>query len=155
MPSLLADESASLGQGAGPALSHMLLAVVANCLSASLLFALQKFKQDGGDITARATCTVDRNESKRLRIWTWRFNSEKTAWSSRTLTACWASLRSFSPSRKACRRALRSASQTAKGCASNNPENGWRRQLDGNQGAATDVAGNAGQCRWLSEAAFG
>jgi uncharacterized OsmC-like protein len=68
MPSLLADESAPLGQGAGPAPTHMLLAAVANCLSASLLFALQKFKQDGGGITARATCTVDRNEIKRLRI---------------------------------------------------------------------------------------
>jgi uncharacterized OsmC-like protein len=68
MPSLLADESAPLGQGAGPAPTHMLLAAVANCLSASLLFALQKFKQDGVGITARATCTVDRKESKRLRI---------------------------------------------------------------------------------------
>lgn len=68
MPSLLADEPAPLGQGEGPAPTHMLLASVANCLSASLLFSLQKFKQDAGGITARATCTVDRNESKRLRI---------------------------------------------------------------------------------------
>lgn len=68
MPSLLADEPAPLGQGDGPAPTHMLLAAVANCLSASLLFSLQKFKQDAGGITARATCTMERNESKRLRI---------------------------------------------------------------------------------------
>lgn len=68
MPSLLADEPAPLGQGEGPAPTHMLLAAVANCLSASLLFSLQKFKQDAGGITTRATCTVDRNENNRLRV---------------------------------------------------------------------------------------
>ena len=68
MPNLLADEPAPLGKGEGPSPNHMLLAAVANCLSASLLFSLQKFKQDGGGITASATCTVGRNESNRLRI---------------------------------------------------------------------------------------
>lgn len=68
MPSLLADEPAPLGQGEGPAPTHMLLAAVANCLSASLLFSLQKFKQDAGGITTKATCTVDRNENNRLRV---------------------------------------------------------------------------------------
>jgi uncharacterized OsmC-like protein len=48
LPTLLADEPAPLGEGTGPAPDHMLLAAVANCLSASLLFALQKFKQDPG-----------------------------------------------------------------------------------------------------------
>jgi organic hydroperoxide reductase OsmC/OhrA len=46
----------------------MLLAAVANCLSASLLFALQKFKQDPGALIATATPEVVRNENKRLRI---------------------------------------------------------------------------------------
>lgn len=68
IPGLVADEPAPLGQGEGPAPTHMLLAAVANCLSASLLFSLQKFKQDAGGITTRATCTIDRNESNRLRI---------------------------------------------------------------------------------------
>jgi uncharacterized OsmC-like protein len=68
LPGLIADEPAPLGQGEGPAPTHMLLAAVANCLSASLLFSLQKFKQDAGGITTRATCTIDRNESNRLRI---------------------------------------------------------------------------------------
>ncbi|NDP48380.1 MAG: OsmC family protein [Sulfuriferula multivorans] len=68
IPGLLADEPAPLGKGEGPAPMHMLLAAVANCLSASLLFSLQKFKQDAGGITTTATCIVDRNESNRLRI---------------------------------------------------------------------------------------
>lgn len=68
IPALLADEPAPLGAGAGPAPVQMLLAAVANCLSASLLFALRKFKQDPGTITATATCVVDRNEHKRLRV---------------------------------------------------------------------------------------
>lgn len=68
MPTLIADEPAPLGKGEGPSPEHMLLAAVANCLSASLLFSLQKFKQDAGGITARATCIVERNASNRLRI---------------------------------------------------------------------------------------
>ncbi|NMM05264.1 OsmC family protein [Polaromonas sp.] len=68
MPELLADEPAPLGQGEGPAPTHMLAAAVANCLSASLLFSLQKFKQDAGGITTKATCIVDRNEKNRLRV---------------------------------------------------------------------------------------
>lgn len=68
IPALLADEPAPLGKGDGPAPDHLLLAAVANCLSASLLFALRKFKQDPGGITTKATCTIDRNEHKRLRV---------------------------------------------------------------------------------------
>lgn len=68
MPGLVADEPAPLGKGEGPAPTHMLAAAVANCLSASLLFSLQKFKQDAGGITTKATCIVDRNESNRLRV---------------------------------------------------------------------------------------
>lgn len=65
---MLADEPAPLGQGAGPAPDHILLAAVANCLSASLLFSLQKFKQDPGALKATATPEMGRNEEKRLRI---------------------------------------------------------------------------------------
>ncbi len=68
IPSLLADEPAPLGSGAGPAPTHMLLTAVANCLSASLLFSLKKYKQDAGGITATATCTIDRNSANRLRV---------------------------------------------------------------------------------------
>ena len=68
MPSLLADEPQPLGKGEGPTPTHLLLAAIANCLSASLLFSLQKFKQDAGGFTTNATCIVDRNENNRLRI---------------------------------------------------------------------------------------
>jgi uncharacterized OsmC-like protein len=65
---MLADEPEPLGQGSGPAPNHMLLAAVANCLSASLVFALQKFKQDPGELKATATPEMARNADKRLRI---------------------------------------------------------------------------------------
>lgn len=68
IPSMLADEPAPLGKGNGPAPTHMLAAAVANCLSASLLFSLKKFKQDANGITTTATCVVDRNAENRLRV---------------------------------------------------------------------------------------
>jgi organic hydroperoxide reductase OsmC/OhrA len=46
----------------------MLLAAVANCLSASLLFSMRKFKADPGRITATANCDVERNVNNRLRV---------------------------------------------------------------------------------------
>lgn len=66
--SLLADEPAPLGAGEGPSPSHLLLSAVANCLSSSLYFALQKFKQDAGGITTTATARIDRNDENRLRV---------------------------------------------------------------------------------------
>jgi uncharacterized OsmC-like protein len=68
IPELLADEPEPLGDGAGPAPASMLLAAVANCLSASLLFSLQKFKQHPGAMVTTASCIVDRNEHNRLRV---------------------------------------------------------------------------------------
>ncbi|HJV05982.1 OsmC family protein [Paludibacterium denitrificans] len=68
LPTLLADEPPPLGEGTGPAPTHMLLAAVANCLSASLLFSLRKFKQDPGQLTATATCDIGRNAENRLRV---------------------------------------------------------------------------------------
>ncbi len=68
LPQLLADEPAPMGTGTGPAPNQMLLSAVANCLSASLLFALQKFKQDPGKLVARATAQMGRNAANRLRI---------------------------------------------------------------------------------------
>jgi uncharacterized OsmC-like protein len=62
------DEPPPLGQATGPAPNHMLMAAVANCLCASLIFALQKFKQDPGQLVATVTAEMGRNESNRLRI---------------------------------------------------------------------------------------
>ena len=68
IPQLLADEPVPLGTGDGPSPSHLLLSAVANCLSSSLFFALQKFKQDAGGISTTATARIDRNEENRLRV---------------------------------------------------------------------------------------
>ncbi|MGO9485658.1 MAG: OsmC family protein [Rhodomicrobium sp.] len=65
---LVADEPAPVGEGAGPSPSHLLAAAVANCLSASLLFAVRKFKEDPGKIAATAVCEIGRNEKNRLRV---------------------------------------------------------------------------------------
>jgi len=68
IPSLQADEPAPLGAGEGPSPSELLIASVANCLTASLLFAVRKFKQDAGGIRATVTARIDRNEERRLRV---------------------------------------------------------------------------------------
>ena len=68
IPPLLADEPPPLGYDAGPNPSRLLAASVANCLSASLLFALRKFKNNPGPITTVVTAHMERNEEKRLRV---------------------------------------------------------------------------------------
>lgn len=67
-PDLLTDEPEPLGGGSGPNPSRMLVAAVANCMSASLLFALRKFKNAPGKLVTRATATLGRNADKRLRV---------------------------------------------------------------------------------------
>lgn len=62
---LLSDEPEPLGGGEGPNPSAMLAAAVANCLSASLLFALGKHKDDPGELSATVTGTVERVERYR------------------------------------------------------------------------------------------
>lgn len=64
----VADEPAPLGDGAGPSPSQLLAAAVANCLSASLVFAHGKFKEDPGRLTTTAICEIGRNEKNRLRV---------------------------------------------------------------------------------------
>jgi uncharacterized OsmC-like protein len=68
IPALQVDESAPLGAGEGPSPNQLLLAAVTNCLSASLFFALQKYKQDAGGITTTGTARIDRDEHNRLRV---------------------------------------------------------------------------------------
>lgn len=62
------DEASPLGRDAGPNPSRLLLAAVANCLSASLLFSLRKFKNEPGKLTAHASTTLERNAKGRWRI---------------------------------------------------------------------------------------
>jgi len=65
---LVADETPPIGDGTGPAPTHLLAAAMANCLSASLLFAIGKFKGDPGRLVAKASWEVGRKEQNRLRI---------------------------------------------------------------------------------------
>ena len=65
---LMTDEPAPLGRGEGPNPTRLLLSAVANCLSASLLFALRKFKNTPGKLVTRATADLVRNEQGRLRV---------------------------------------------------------------------------------------
>ena len=67
-PAVLSDEPPPLGQGAGPSPVQLLAAAVGNCLAASLVFALKKFKQSAGTISAVAEAKVGRNEQNRLRV---------------------------------------------------------------------------------------
>lgn len=67
-PSLAVDEPQPIGDGEGPAPEQLLAASVAYCLSASLFFALGKYRQDAGGIRASAECDIVRNEAGRLRI---------------------------------------------------------------------------------------
>ncbi|HVC17985.1 MAG TPA: OsmC family protein [Rhodanobacter sp.] len=68
IPALLTDETPPLGGDSGPNPSRMLVAAVANCLSASLLFSLRKYKNTPGTIVTRARARLERNERGRLRV---------------------------------------------------------------------------------------
>jgi uncharacterized OsmC-like protein len=65
---LLADESPPAGGGAGPTPVDLLAAAVGNCLSASLLFALRKYKQAPEPIRARVEARTGRNDANRIRV---------------------------------------------------------------------------------------
>ena len=65
---LLADEPPPLGSGQGPSPEQLLAAAVGNCLAASLLFSLRKYKQQPEPITAEVSAHTGRNAENRLRI---------------------------------------------------------------------------------------
>jgi uncharacterized OsmC-like protein len=65
---LVSDEDPPVGTGKGPSPVQLLAASVGNCLSASLLFALRKFKQAPEPISARVEPVIGRNEDKRVRV---------------------------------------------------------------------------------------
>jgi organic hydroperoxide reductase OsmC/OhrA len=65
---LAVDEAPPAGEGAGPCPEQLLVAAVSNCLCASLVFALGKFRQDAQGVRADAHCQIVRNAAGRLRI---------------------------------------------------------------------------------------
>lgn len=58
------DEPSPLGDDQGPNPARLLAASVANCLAASLLFSIRKFREDAGVVTARVSATIDREEGR-------------------------------------------------------------------------------------------
>ena len=68
-PDLYMDEPPSLGgSGKGPNAARAIVAAVGNCLSASLVFCLQKSRVDLGDVKVRCHGQLTRNELGRLRL---------------------------------------------------------------------------------------
>ena len=65
---LLLDEPVPLGDDKGPNASRLVGAAVGNCLSASLLFCLEKAKQQVNEIKTDVVGTMRRNEKGRWRI---------------------------------------------------------------------------------------
>lgn len=68
MPKLVSDEPPPLGTGTGPEPVALLLAAVASCMSSSFHFAMTKFRESPGRISTHASATVDRDETRRLRV---------------------------------------------------------------------------------------
>lgn len=65
---LRSDEPPPLGTGTGPSPVALLAASVGNCLAASLLFALRKYKQAPDPIRASVIAHVGRNAENRMRV---------------------------------------------------------------------------------------
>ncbi|MFG6467054.1 OsmC family protein [Roseateles sp. BYS87W] len=65
---LLADEPPPLGTGQGPDPVELLASAVGHCLSASLWFACQKYKDDPSPLRTEVQATVGRNDRGRNRV---------------------------------------------------------------------------------------
>jgi len=65
---ILTDEPSPLGQDRGPNPVRLLLASIANCLVASLLFAMRKQHNQPGKLRAEITAIPIRNNEGRWRI---------------------------------------------------------------------------------------
>ncbi|MFC6441437.1 OsmC family protein [Bowmanella sp. JS7-9] len=64
MGQLFTDEPPPLGKGHGPNPGKLLIASVANCLAASLMFAIRKFKEDPGKVSANVRGDMQRIDGR-------------------------------------------------------------------------------------------
>ena len=62
------DEPPPVGESTGPSASKVLAAAMGNCLTASLMFCLQKARAEVGDIKTDVKGVMRRNEKGRWRI---------------------------------------------------------------------------------------
>ena len=65
---LIMDEPDPVGKNKGPNASKVLAAAMGNCLSASLMFCLQRARAEVGDIETNVEGLLMRNENGRWRI---------------------------------------------------------------------------------------
>lgn len=68
LSAVVMDEPEPLGQGHGPNAARLLAAAVGHCLSASLLFCLQKSRVEIDRVRTTVRGTLSRNERGRLRV---------------------------------------------------------------------------------------
>jgi organic hydroperoxide reductase OsmC/OhrA len=68
LPAITLDEPAPLGTGHGPNASRLLAAAIANCLTASLLFCLNKSHAAPRAIATKVSGTMARNDKGKMRV---------------------------------------------------------------------------------------
>ena len=68
VPVLVVDEAQPLGDGTGPTPVQLVAAAVGNCLGASLIFVLRKFKEQPGPLHCEVGVEVVRNPQERLPV---------------------------------------------------------------------------------------
>ncbi|MCW4050928.1 MAG: OsmC family protein [Candidatus Bathyarchaeota archaeon] len=66
--SLVMDEPEPVGDNAGPSASKILAAAMGNCLTASLMFCLQKTRAEVGEVETKVNGVMRRNHKSRWRI---------------------------------------------------------------------------------------
>jgi uncharacterized OsmC-like protein len=69
---LVMDEPPPLGEGEGPNAARVLAAAIGNCMSASLVYCLEKARVEVGAVETRVKGEIVRNEVGRLRLGTLR-----------------------------------------------------------------------------------
>jgi len=68
LPHITIDEPTPIGTGEGPSSSTLLATAVGHCLSASLLFCLQKSRIPLKHVSTKVHATLERNETGKWRV---------------------------------------------------------------------------------------